>query len=127
MPVPRHGDACDEVTLHFAAACHRADAAALREILAPGAVVISDGGGKVCAPIRPVHGADRVARLLAALLEDQPRVAVAVASVNGRAGLVLRRMGAVVAVISVTVDAPKVAVVWIVMNPDKLRPWNRPG
>jgi RNA polymerase sigma-70 factor (ECF subfamily) len=92
-------------------------------MLAPEAVVVSDGGGQVAAALHPVRGADAVARCLAELLSGQPGTAPAVEAVNGQAGVVLRRAGAVVAVVSLSVAGAKVAAVWIVLNPDKLRHW----
>jgi RNA polymerase sigma-70 factor, ECF subfamily len=38
---------------------------------------------------------------------------------------VLRRAGDAQAVISLSVTEAKIAAVWIVVNPDKLRPWRR--
>ena len=43
--------------------------------------------------------------------------------VNGRSGIVLRRAGETLAVLVLAVTEAKVAAVWIVLNPDKLRHW----
>lgn len=115
----------DRVARRFAAACDTGDAAALRALLATHAMVVSDGGGKLRAAIHPTYGADAVARFVTALLTGQPGTEVAVASVNGRTGLVLRRAGQAVAVVSVSVAGAEVTAVWIVLNPDKLRRWPR--
>ncbi|MEU4231655.1 nuclear transport factor 2 family protein [Nonomuraea sp. NPDC026600] len=115
----------DRVARRFAAACDTGDTAALRAVLATDAVVVSDGGGKLRAAIHPTHGADAVARFVTALLTGQPGTDVAVASVNGRTGLVLRRAGQAVAVVGVSVAGAEVTAVWIVLNPDKLRRWHR--
>jgi RNA polymerase sigma-70 factor (ECF subfamily) len=73
----------------------------------------------------PVRGADQVARCLTELLG--PETLLSVEAVNGQPGVVLRTLdGAaekVVAVLSLKVAGPKVATVWIVLNPDKLRHW----
>ncbi|MEU7855897.1 hypothetical protein [Nonomuraea sp. NPDC049141] len=115
----------DRVARRFAAACGTGDTAALRAVLATDAMVVSDGGGKLRAAIHPTHGADAVARFVTALLTGQPGTDVAVASVNGRTGLVLRRAGQAVAVVGVSVAGTEVTAVWIVLNPDKLRRWHR--
>ncbi len=47
-------------------------------------MVVSDGGGKLRAAVRPTYGADAVARFVTALLTGQPCTDVAVESVNGR-------------------------------------------
>ncbi|TYK46942.1 hypothetical protein [Actinomadura decatromicini] len=131
----------DHVARRFAAACGSGDAAALRTVLAADAMVVSDGGGKVRAPVHPTHGADAVARFVTTLLACRPGTgqsgpgesgpgecgtAVTVESVNGRAGVVLRRAGQAVAVVGVSVADARVTAVWIVLNPDKLRRWHRP-
>jgi len=46
-------------------------------------------------------------------------------SVNGRTGLVTRHGRRVVAVISLDVSDDRVAQVWVMLNPDKLRSWNQ--
>ncbi|WP_433516921.1 hypothetical protein ACQP2T_16005 [Nonomuraea sp. CA-143628] len=116
----------DRVARRFAAACDTGDAAALRAVLAADAMVVSDGGGKLRAAVRPTYGVDAVARFVTALLTGQPGTEVAVESVNGRTGLVLRQAGRAVAVADVSVAEAQVTAVWIVLNPDKLRRWHRP-
>jgi RNA polymerase sigma-70 factor (ECF subfamily) len=119
--VDRH----DRVARRFAAACRTADTAALAAVLAADAVVVSDGGGKLRAAVRPVHGADEVAGFVAALLSGQPGTALTAELVNGRTGLVLRQAGQAVAVVSLSVAEAAVTAVWIVLNPDKLESWKR--
>lgn len=109
------------VVHRFAGACD--DLNALEDLLAADAIVVSDGGGKVRTPVVPVHGATEAAHFVSALLCGQRNLAIE--AVNGRPGLVLRREGQALAVISVTVDRDRVAAVWITLNPDKLRNWHR--
>ncbi|MEU4606414.1 nuclear transport factor 2 family protein [Kribbella sp. NPDC023972] len=109
----------------FAAAWESGDPAALEAVLAADAVVVSDGGGKVRATVRPIHGAREAARFVAALPVGLPGAEFAVEPVNGRAGVVLRRGGRAVAVVSLSVAEAEVTAVWIVLNPDKLRTWHR--
>jgi RNA polymerase sigma-70 factor, ECF subfamily len=108
----------DHVVRRFAAACGTGNVAALKAVLAADVVAVCDGGGKVRAPTRPLRGADEVARFVATLLTG---CVPAVESVNGRAGLTLRRAGRAVAVLAVGVAGVEVTAVWIVLNPDKLR------
>ncbi|MBE1583056.1 sigma factor [Nonomuraea angiospora] len=116
----------DHVARRFAAACDLGDTAALRAVLAADAIVVSDGGGKLRAPVRPTYGADAVARFVTSLLAGRPGTEVAVESVNGRTGLVLRQAGRAVAVAGVSVAGAEITAVWIVLNPDKLQRWHRP-
>ncbi|MGW7477061.1 hypothetical protein ACWGH8_00585 [Nonomuraea muscovyensis] len=114
----------ERVARRFAVACQAGDTEALREVLAADAIVVSDGGGKVRVAVRPTYGANAVARVVTALLIDQPGTEPAIGSVNGRTGLVLRRAGKAVAVVSVSVAGAEVTAVWIILNPDKLRRWH---
>ncbi|GAA4586114.1 RNA polymerase sigma factor [Planotetraspora phitsanulokensis] len=127
QPGPRKAmlDRHDRVARRFAAACGAGDVAALKAVLAADALVVSDGGGKLRASVRPTHGADAAARFVAKLLVGPPGTQVTVESVNGRTGLVLRRAGQAVAVVSVSVAGAEVTAVWIVLNPDKLHVWHR--
>ncbi|MET8291423.1 MULTISPECIES: RNA polymerase subunit sigma [unclassified Streptomyces] len=107
-------------------ACAAQDAGLLVSLLAPDATALFDGGGKVRALARPVHGSRQVAASLLALLALRPRTTLTAHSVNGRTGLVARYDHQVAAVISLTVADRRITCVLIVLNPDKLRPWNQP-
>jgi RNA polymerase sigma-70 factor, ECF subfamily len=115
----------ERVRCHFARACMAGDVAALRATLAADAVAVSDGGGKVRAASRPLHGADEVARFVSALLSRTAGTVLTAESVNGRTGLVLRRGGEAVAVVSLSVAGTRITAVWIVLNPDKLTRWHQ--
>jgi RNA polymerase sigma-70 factor (ECF subfamily) len=104
-------------------ACANEDAELLESLLCPDATAFFDGGGKVRAPTRPVHGSRHVARGLLVLLARHPRTTLTAQSVNGRTGLVAHYDREAAAVISFDVAAQHVAQVWIVLNPDKLRSW----
>ena len=112
----------DEVVHRLAAACRTGAAETIEAVLSPDVVAVCDSGGRVPAPVLPLRGAGEVAGLVQTLL---PGTDVAVQSINGRAGLVLRRTGRALAVIAVTSDQNRVTVLWVVLNPDKLRGWNR--
>ncbi|MFD7159333.1 hypothetical protein ACFV9C_32370 [Kribbella sp. NPDC059898] len=92
----------------------------MRSLLTEEVVAVSDGGGRVVTPGRS-HGPNEVARRVTELVV--PGVDLTVEAVNGQPGVVLRAAGRVVAVVSLQVTGAKVAAVWIVRNPDKLRHW----
>jgi hypothetical protein len=115
MPVP------DDVVRRLAVACRTGDIEAIEAVLSPGAVAVCDSGGRVPAPVLPLRRAGEVAGLLQTLL---PGTDLAVESINGRAGLVLRRAGRALAVIAVTCDQDHVTSLWVVLNPAKLQGWN---
>ncbi|WP_405651425.1 sigma factor-like helix-turn-helix DNA-binding protein [Streptomyces sp. NBC_00019] len=107
-------------------ACAAQDAELLASLLAPDVTAFFDGGGKVRASGRPVHGGRQVARSLLTLLAHRPRTTVTPQSVNGRTGLVARYDRHVAAVITLDIADHHIAQVWVVLNPDKLRSWNQP-
>ena len=107
-------------------ACVTEDAELLESLLCPDATAFFDGGGKVRALGRPVHGSRQVAHSLLTLLARHPRTTLATHSVNGRTGLIARYGRQVAAVISLDIAERHVVQVWVVLNPDKLRSWNQP-
>jgi RNA polymerase sigma-70 factor (ECF subfamily) len=108
----------------FATAWQEGDHEALLGLLDPDAVMRSDGGGRVPSAGKPLLGADRITRALVAFVrsaerrEEEPRGRVA--RVNGAAGLVVHDRYST-SVVSLTIDAGRIAAVDIVRNPDKLR------
>jgi RNA polymerase sigma-70 factor (ECF subfamily) len=112
----------DDAVRRLAAACRTGDVIAIEAVLDPDTVAVCDSGGRVPAPIRPVHGAAQVALLLHALL---PGTDLTIESVNGSAALVLRRAGTAVAVIAVGCHEDQATTLWVVLNPAKLRGWHR--
>ncbi|MDV9171204.1 RNA polymerase subunit sigma [Streptomyces sp. W16] len=107
-------------------ACATEDGELLTPSLCPDVTAFFDGGGKVRALTGPVHGSRPVARSLLTLLARRPRTTLTTHSVNGRTGLVARYGRQVAAVISLDVANDRVAQVWVMLNPDKLRSWNQP-
>ncbi|MFD7603809.1 RNA polymerase subunit sigma [Streptomyces mirabilis] len=107
-------------------ACLDGDAEHLVSLLCPDVTAFFDGGGKVRALSRPVHGGRQVAHSLLTLLARRSRTALTAQSVNGRTGLVARYGRQVAAIISLDVADHRVIQVWVILNPDKLRSWNQP-
>jgi RNA polymerase sigma-70 factor (ECF subfamily) len=117
----------DAVARRVRHACVAEDVVVLASLLAPDVTAFFDGGGKVRALVEPVHGSERVARSLLGLLARCPRTTVHAQSVNGRTGLVVRYDRQVAAVIGLDITGGRVVQVWVILNPDKLRSWNRTG
>jgi RNA polymerase sigma-70 factor, ECF subfamily len=116
------------VTERFLEAAVGGDVQALMQVLAPGVTLVADGGGRVRAPRRPVHGADKVARFLAAVATrpDQD-VRARIAQVNGGPGIVVTSEGEPVAVFVLDVAGGVVRSVHLVANPEKLAGVRAPG
>ncbi len=106
----------------FLGACIVGELDTLQSLLIDDVVVRSDGGGLVHAARRPVVGADRAARFLANIAARLPADGHAeVCAVNGQPGLVLWQHRRVAAVIAFEMCGEQIAVVDIIVNPDKLR------
>ncbi|WP_344880407.1 RNA polymerase sigma factor SigJ [Nonomuraea antimicrobica] len=103
------------------------DIAALVDLLDPAAVMTADGGGIVGTALRPIEGAARIAQYMVAIADKAPGLELLVRSVNGMPGLVAQHAGAVIAVASFEVADGRVTRIWVVRNPEKLRPWARDG
>ncbi|OKK05047.1 sigma factor [Streptomyces sp. CB02400] len=117
----------DAVARAVRRACATEDDALLSSLMAADVTAFFDGGGKVRAAIKPVHGRGEVARSLMRLLDRRSPATLLTRSVNGRPGLVVRYNRQVVAVISLDIADHRVVQVWVVLNPDKLRSWNQPS
>jgi RNA polymerase sigma-70 factor (ECF subfamily) len=106
----------------FMAACATGDTTALVEILAPDVVVVSDGGGKARAALRPVTGADKVARMLVGLSAKPETTAMAFepALVNGALGGVWTVGGEPAMAATVEYGGERVVRVLLFRNPERL-------
>lgn len=109
----------------FRQACEGGDLDALVAILDPEVTTVSDGGGRVRAALRPVVGADNVARLLLGILRKSPGLTADEEEVNGELGLVVRAGDHVVGTVSLGTSDGRVRNVWMILNPEKLEAWNR--
>jgi RNA polymerase sigma-70 factor (TIGR02957 family) len=112
-----------EVTERFLAAVAGGDMEALLAALAPDVVLISDGGGKTKAALRPITGADKVARWLVAVARDGaaiPDLRIELADVNGSPAIVGWSGAEPFGSISLTVADGRIEQVLVVVNPDKL-------
>jgi RNA polymerase sigma-70 factor (ECF subfamily) len=112
-----------EVTERFLAACVGGDVDALLAALAPGAVLVTDGGGRAKAALRPITGADKVARFLTAVVGGGAASAdlrMDLAEVNGQPGVAAWSDAGPIAAVSLVVADGLVQQVLVVLNPDKL-------
>jgi RNA polymerase sigma factor (sigma-70 family) len=105
----------------FLAAAREGDVPALEALFAADVTAVSDGGGRIRAARRPVHGRDRVAVFVARTLGrgDRPRQAV-IAEVNGAPAVLGFAGTTLVGVVEVDVRGGVVAGLRFHVNPDKL-------
>jgi RNA polymerase sigma-70 factor (ECF subfamily) len=109
----------------FRQAWEAKDIGALIGLLDPDATAVADGGGKVSAALRPIEGGEQVARYLAGVARRTPALTFAERTVNGQPGLVAQQDGVAVTVFAFDIAADKITHIWVIRNPDKLRPWTR--
>ncbi|MFE0514302.1 RNA polymerase sigma factor SigJ [Streptomyces sp. NPDC058964] len=113
-----------QVTEHFVAAVSGGDLEALLRILAPDVTLWADGGGKATAAgPRPVHGREKVARLLAGATGRAPSVLdVRYRRVNGDPSALLFDGDSpfAVLVLDLVPGGRQVRGVYFLTNPDKL-------
>ena len=99
------------------------DIHALIGLLDPDAMAIGDGGGLVSAAPRPIEGAEQIARFFAERARAVASVTLLERAVNGQPGLVAQLDGVTVAVLAFDVAGDRIRHIWVVRNPEKLRPW----
>ncbi|MDT0398259.1 MULTISPECIES: RNA polymerase sigma factor SigJ [Streptomyces] len=122
-PAPVPAAVRTEVVRRVREAWESKDIAALVGLLDPAAVMTADGGGLAGTAPRPVEGAARIARYMVAVADRAPGLELLERSVNGVPGLVARRAGGVETVASFEISEGRVTRIWVVRNPEKLRPW----
>ena len=123
------------VTERFLTATASGDLNALMEVLAPGVTLVADGGGRARAPLRPIHGADKVARFLLSIstednvakfleaISTEPLpdlLRTRIAQVNGGPGIVVTYESTPVTTIVLDVLGGVVQTIHLVANPEKL-------
>jgi RNA polymerase sigma-70 factor (ECF subfamily) len=122
------------VTERFLEATSTGDLKALMAVLSPGVTLVADGGGRALAPRRPVRGADKVARFLVAVANEErtaqflesvgdepaPDLRIHLAHVNGGPGVVATSGGRPITALVLEVSDGLVQTVHLVANPEKL-------
>jgi hypothetical protein len=72
---------------------------------------------------RPVEGAEQIARGCVHFASRAPGLKVLERTVNGQPGLVAQQDGVTVAVAAFGTAGGRIKHIWVVLNPEKLRPW----
>jgi RNA polymerase sigma-70 factor, ECF subfamily len=117
-----------EVVRRFLVACQSADIDGLLAILAPDVVLVSDGGGAAPAPAQPIHGRDKVTRLLIGFTVKAPAGTEPSFEVfNGQLGIVARVDGSATNAVAFSIRDGTVQTLLLVANPAKLAALNPIG
>jgi RNA polymerase sigma factor (sigma-70 family) len=106
----------------FVAAMAEPSLDTLRALFAEDAVHISDGGGLARATLRPLHGAERLARLYLQLAQNfhGPGVHYELASLNGAPALFLHEGGKLSAAMWIECDGERITAIHALRHPGKL-------
>lgn len=92
----------------------------LRALFAEDAVHVSDGGGVARATLRPLHGADRLARLYLQLGRNLDGVSYEMAALNGAPALLMRHGDTLLSAIWIECDDERITAIHALRHPDKL-------
>ncbi|WP_327358885.1 RNA polymerase sigma factor SigJ [Streptomyces sp. NBC_01304] len=111
----------------FKEAWEAKDIKSLVGLLDPDATMTADGGGLAGAVLRPVEGSERIAQYLIHIADKAPGLTLLERTVNGRPGLVAQHTGVTVTVAAFGLADGRIAHIWAVRNPEKLRPWTERG
>ncbi|UYM07539.1 RNA polymerase sigma-70 factor [Solicola gregarius] len=105
----------------FQSAATTGDLQGLLDLLAPEVVMLGDGGGLKQAAPRPVHGPDKVARLVVGGLgKVSDTTQLRAAEVNGQPALILWMHGEIDTVVTVRIEQEVITGIYAVRNPEKL-------
>ncbi|MFC4336346.1 RNA polymerase sigma factor SigJ [Salininema proteolyticum] len=113
------------ITEAFARAAGEGDLDALMDLLAPDAVLTTDGGGVVRAALNPIEGAANIARFLAGVAAKYPGGENRLTLINGEPALAVVQGGENNTVFHLGIADGRIATVDAVRNPSKfhgLRP-----
>lgn len=115
-----------EVTQQFLAAAAGGDIEGLMAVLAPDVTLLTDGGGKARAALRPIIGASKVARFTAAISTRPhmgmqiPGMSLEAAEINGGPGMLVTAGGQAIAVLTLAIAEGRITAIQLLVNPDKL-------
>jgi RNA polymerase sigma-70 factor (ECF subfamily) len=116
---PRHA----ELLSTFLSASRSGDLAALTQLLASDARVVSDGGGKVPAALNVIEGDQRVAAFIAGVARKgwTDDITARFDTINGMPGLIMTGPQGLVQTSAFEIEGGGVKAIYVVRNPDKLR------
>jgi RNA polymerase sigma-70 factor (ECF subfamily) len=110
----------------FKLAWEAKDIDALIGLLDPDATAIADGGGLATTFLRPIEGGEQIARAWAEIANRRPsNMRFLERAVNGQPGVVAEQDGITVTVFAFDIAGGRIRHIWVVRNPEKLRPWAR--
>ncbi|NUT98020.1 MAG: RNA polymerase sigma-70 factor [Saccharothrix sp.] len=110
------------ITSRFVEACAGGDLNAVMALLAPDVTAWSDGGGKITAALRPLHGPNHVARWFLGVLAKPQSAGIVLepTTINGELGVLCTIGGTPVGALTYDVTDDRLQTLRLQVNPDKL-------
>jgi RNA polymerase sigma-70 factor (ECF subfamily) len=107
----------------FSEAVASGDVSRLAGLLREDAIAMTDGGGRKTAALNPIKGADKIARFFISLAAKSADLDIRIepTMINGSVGALLYVDGEIDHSLSMAIDGERIAAIYIVRNPDKLR------
>ncbi len=112
-----------EIAAAFFAASRSGDMTAFRGLLADDVATWSDGGGKVHAGLRPIHGIENMIKLytsLARFFMKKPSRVLRYGMINGLPGFVSIEPDGLLQTTALAIEDGKITGIYVMRNPDKL-------
>lgn len=108
------------VSERFFRAAADGDVQQLMDVLAPGVVLLSDGGGLKTAVLRPIVGVDKVLRFMDGVRPAEEQLRFETRSVNGAPALVICIDDVLDTLVSTRVRDGRIVEIYVLRNPHKL-------
>ncbi len=106
----------------FMEAARTGDMEKLKALFAEDISLTGDGGGKVPSVLRPLHGAERVAKLYYAISRRyQGRMDFRISEINDIPGIIRHVDGKLDSAVSLVTDGVRSLEIYVVRNPEKLK------
>lgn len=112
----------EQITNQFLYASSQGNLQGLLTLLAKDVTFWSDGGGRVVAALKPLHGAMKVARFLLAIQRKGLSITSAqIVEINGLPGVLIRGESAVDSVMTFEIVDGYIQTIYSIRNPEKLK------
>jgi RNA polymerase sigma factor (sigma-70 family) len=111
------------IVKEFRRAWEAQDIAALIGLLDPDAIAIADGGGLAVTFPQPIEGGEQIARAWVEIARVTRELTLLERIVSGQPGLVAQQDGVTVTVFAFDIAGDRIKHIWVMRNPEKLRPW----
>ena len=113
-----------DIVRNFKQVWEAKDIDALIGLLDPAATATGDGGGIARTFLRPIEGGEQIAQAWVEIANRAPsNMMFLERTVNGEPGLVAQQDGIIVTVFAFEVAGERIKHIWVIRNPEKLRPW----